>query len=148
MAGLRRDVLAPQLSRFGGTLVDRAGDGVFVEFPSAANAVSWALNVQDEVPLWRGAHPDPKLSLRIGTDVEDVVLDDEEKPAGEGISIAARIQALAEPDHIVVAGAVRELVLGKLPLRFYAQGRDSCATSPGALRSFGSNAIRRAHRSA
>lgn len=120
--GLRSEVIGPRLERSGGALVDRAGDGLFVEFPSATTAVSWALDVQENIPTWRADRPDPKLSLRIGIDVEDVLLDDEDKPVGEGISIAARIQSLAEPDHVVITGAVRELVLGKLPLRFFARG--------------------------
>lgn len=114
---LRADLIEPKIREHSGRLLEIAGDSVLVEFPSAVAAVSWALDVQ------RGIRDSVKkigtvdLSVRIGINVEDVIVDDG-KLIGDGVNIAARIHQLASPGEIIVTAAVREYVLNKLPVVF------------------------------
>jgi class 3 adenylate cyclase/Tfp pilus assembly protein PilF len=114
---LRAGLIEPKIAEHGGRLLELAGDSVLVEFPSAVAAVSWALEVQ------LGAIDPAKtddfhgLSMRIGVNVEDVIVDDD-KLVGSGVNVASRIHQLAAPGEIVVTAAVREYISNKLPLSF------------------------------
>lgn len=112
---LRGELIEPKIREHMGRLVDLAGDAVFVEFPSAINALNWALELQ------RHAHAEPAaqntLALRIGVNVCDILVD-EGRLVGDGVNIASRIHQLASPGEIVVTEAVREQVLQRLPVSF------------------------------
>ena len=112
---LRTDVLEPRTREHGGHLLEIAGDSVLVEFPSVVAAVNWALDTQRAL-----AHPEANgqasgLTLRIGINVEDVIVD-EERLIGDGVNIAARIHQIAVPGEIVVTSAVRDFVWNKMPV--------------------------------
>jgi TolB-like protein/class 3 adenylate cyclase/Tfp pilus assembly protein PilF len=114
---LRADVIEPRTREHGGRLLEIAGDAVLIEFPSAVAAVSWAVDTQRAI-----AHQEPEgqgtqLTLRIGINVEDVIVD-EGKLIGDGVNIAARIHQLASPGDIVVTGTVRDYVWNKMPVAF------------------------------
>jgi class 3 adenylate cyclase/tetratricopeptide (TPR) repeat protein len=114
---LQAGLIEPTIRQHRGRLLEIAGDSVLVEFPSAVAAVSWALEVQ-----WRcrdrwQENEAIRLMLRIGIDVEDVIVDGD-KLVGDGVNIASRIHQLAAPGEIIVTAAVREYVANKLALVF------------------------------
>ena len=113
---LRTDLIQPKIREHRGRLLEIAGDAVLVEFPSAVAAVAWALDMQRAM-----SHPDPQqpveLTLRIGINVEDVIVD-EDKLIGDGVNIASRIHQLATPGEIVVTSTVRDYVWNKMPISF------------------------------
>jgi len=118
---LRTDVIEPRIREHGGHLLEIAGDSVLVEFPSVVAAVNWAFDTQRAL-----AHPEANgqargLTLRIGINVEDVIVDDD-KLIGDGVNIAARIHQIAVPGEIVVTSAVREFVWNKMPVAFVDLG--------------------------
>jgi adenylate cyclase len=114
---LRSEIMEPYTLRQGGRIAEMAGDALLVEFPSAVNAVRWAADVQRAVKSRQtGADPSP-LSLRIGVNVEDIIVDDGTLQ-GDGVNIAARIHQAAEPGQIVITGTVREFVSNRLPVTF------------------------------
>lgn len=114
---LRTEIMEPYTIRQGGRVAEMAGDALLVEFPSAVNAVRWAADVQRAVKSRQtGANPSP-LSLRIGVNVEDVIVDDGTLQ-GDGVNIAARIHQAAEPGQIVITAMVREFVTNRLPVTF------------------------------
>jgi len=108
---VRADLIEPRLEAHGGRLLEIAGDAVLVEFPSAVDAVNWGIDVQ------RGMRASHELAMRIGINVEDVIVDDG-KLVGTGINIAARIQQLAAPGEIVVTAAVHDYVANKIDATF------------------------------
>lgn len=120
--GLRTGLIEPLIRAHAGRLVDMAGDAVFVEFPSAVDAVNWAVELQRRCAVTPG-HP---LRLRIGINVGDLLVDDG-RLVGDSVNIASRIHQLAAPGEIVVTDAVREHVqqriavglvdLGEQPLK-------------------------------
>ena len=114
---LRAELVEPKIREHGGRLLEIAGDSVLVEFPSAVAAVSWALEVQHGVA---GAAPGSGfegLRMRIGINVEDVIVDGD-KLIGDGVNVASRVHQLASPGEIVATAAVREYVVNKLAVSF------------------------------
>jgi adenylate cyclase len=114
---LRTEIMEPYTIRQGGRIAEMAGDALLVEFPSAVNAVRWAADVQRAVKSRQTGASPSALSLRIGVNVEDVIVD-EGTLQGDGVNIASRIHQTAEPGQIVVTGTVREFVSNRLPVTF------------------------------
>jgi len=109
---VRTDIVEPMLAEHRGRLIRVIGDGLFIEFQSAVDAVQWALEVQSALRV-RNTGEDVALALRIGINVEDVIVDEEDLH-GDGVNIAARIQQLANPGEVVITATVREYVWNKL----------------------------------
>ena len=120
---LKSDILVPYMETHRGRLVETAGDSVLVEFPSAVGALSWALDVQRRVRSdAETAKTGPRIALRVGLNVDDVILDDDTIQS-DGVNIASRIHQAAEPGQIVLTSTVRELVRNRLPVGFRDLGR-------------------------
>lgn len=100
----------PVLAQHNGRLVKLMGDGALIEFASAVDAVTCAIALQRNA-----ADADPELKFRMGVNLGDVIADDDDI-YGDGVNIAARLQALAQPGGIALAQTVREHVSGKLRL--------------------------------
>ncbi len=114
---LRTGLIEPKIREHAGRLVDLAGDAVFVEFPSAVDAVSWALDLQRQPADTRVDAPARQLRLRIGINVCDILVD-EGRLVGDGVNVAARIHQLGTPGDIVVTEAVREHVHHRIAVSF------------------------------
>jgi len=105
-----------------GRVVDTAGDSVFAEFDSVVNATRCAQAVQqDQVDQNRDQPPERQIDTRIGVHVGDVIVE-EYKVYGDGVNIAARLEALAQPGHILVSEAVYQQVHNKIAGEFQDQG--------------------------
>jgi len=111
---LRATVIEPRIAEHNGRLIRVIGDGLFLEFKSAVDAVRWALAVQNAIA---GEVDDTteRLEMRIGINVEDVIVDDDDLH-GDGVNIASRIQQLAEPGEVVITATVRDYVWNKMPI--------------------------------
>ncbi len=111
-------VIRPQTSERRGTIVKSTGDGVLVEFPSALDAVEWALAVQRGVPTSATEHDRPValLSLRISVHLGDIITTDFDV-FGDGVNVAARLQEFAPAGGIVLSEAVHDGVRGSIGLK-------------------------------
>jgi adenylate cyclase len=114
---LRENLIAPKIAEHSGRLVRSVGDGLLIEFRSAVDAVVWASDIQRALLTARQELPDASLRMRIGINVEDVLVDGDDLH-GDGVSIAAGIQQLADPGEIVVTAAVSEYVRNKVGVTF------------------------------
>lgn len=115
---LREDILEPYTEQQGGRVVEMAGDALLFEFPSAVNAVRWAIDVQRAVKSRENAADKFALSLRIGINVDDVVVGDDGSIQGDGVNITSRIHHAAAPGQIVVASVVRDFLKNRLSVTF------------------------------
>ncbi len=114
----RREVIEPGVSQFGGRIVKFTGDGALVEFASVVDAVSFALHMQNGVTASNDDLPEAqRLAYRVGINVGDVVVDDDDV-YGDGVNVAVRIEALAEPGEICIDRSVRDQLSGRLDLTF------------------------------
>jgi adenylate cyclase len=118
---LRTEIMEPYAAQHGGRVAEMAGDALLLEFPSAVSALRWAIDVQRAAESRRDESNPPALALRIGINVEDVIVDGDHLQ-GDGVNIAARIHQAAEPGHIVVTAAVRDHASGRLPVTFHDLG--------------------------
>jgi adenylate cyclase len=107
-------VVLPIIINHGGHVIDTAGDGILAEFPSTLNAVRSALAIQDAMAQ-RNASVEPTrcMQFRIGVNQGDVISDGV-RVYGDGVNIAARLEALAQPGGICVSGKVYDELQGKL----------------------------------
>src|SRR2546425_105733 len=110
---LRENLLEPKIAEHGGHLLQVMGDGLFIEFESVVAAVRWAHDVQRAIAQSLDEPDGNSLLMRIGINVEDVIVDGD-KLHGDGVNIAARIQQLAGPGEVVMTAAVRDYVWNKL----------------------------------
>src|SRR5262249_5169084 len=114
----RREVLEPLVARHQGRIFKVTGDGVLVEFASAVNAVQCAVDLQQGMAAANADEPDHKhIVLRIGINLRDVMVDGSDL-YGDGVNIAARLEALAEPGGILVSGTAHDHIGTKVKVGF------------------------------
>jgi class 3 adenylate cyclase len=114
----RRDVMEAMIAAHGGRLVNSAGDSILVEFASVVKAVECAIVIQrDMAERNAGLPPERQMWFRIGINLGDVMTSGGDL-FGDGVNVAARLQALADPGGILVSGQVHDLVQDKLAVGF------------------------------
>src|SRR5918996_2961913 len=112
----REELIEPQVARHDGRIVKLMGDGLLAEFPSAVNAVTAAIEIQRAMAERNAGVPETRrLSYRIGINIGDIVVEDQDI-LGDGVNVAARLQALAPASGICIAENVRDALGGKLDL--------------------------------
>lgn len=122
LLGARRELLDGLIAAHGGRIANTAGDSVLAEFPSAVDAVECAVEAQVQLgQANEGLPAERRLEFRIGVHVGDVVVRGGDL-FGDGVNIAARLQALAEPGGVCISSTVLEHVRKLLPLRFVDLG--------------------------
>src|SRR5256884_3004854 len=114
----RRELIDPKIAEHRGRIVKTTGDGALVEFASAVDAVRCAMEIQSGMAERGAAIPeDRRIEFRIGINVGDVIIDGDDI-YGDGVNVAARLEALAAPGGICVSRVVRDQVLDKLSFAF------------------------------
>ena len=122
LKALRRELLDPKIAEHHGRIVKTTGDGLLVEFASVVDALRSAVEAQREMAGRNtGVPPDNRIELRIGINVGDIIVEDGDI-FGDGVNIAARLEALAKPGGICVSGVVHDQVRDKLDLVFEDMG--------------------------
>ena len=114
LKALREQVVEPQIAQYHGRIVKLMGDGILAEFPSVVDALACAVEVQRAV-VARNADlaEDQQITFRIGINLGDVIVDGDDI-YGDGVNIAARLEALAEPGGIYLSGMAYDHVRNKL----------------------------------
>jgi adenylate cyclase len=125
-----REVLNTLIQQHSGKVVDSPGDNLLAEFTSVVDAVNCAVAVQKEIRACNAELPENrKMLFRIGINLGDVVEDDG-RIYGDGVNIAARIEALAEAGGICISRNVFEQVKNKLKLGYEYLGERSVKNIP------------------
>jgi TolB-like protein/class 3 adenylate cyclase len=119
----RSEHLEPVLAKYGGRLVKLTGDGALVEFGSAVDALSAAIEFQQAMAETNQDQPaDTALVFRMGLHLGDLIVEGDDL-YGDGVNVAARLEGEAPPGGIVVSGALHEAAAGRLPAEFVDLGR-------------------------
>lgn len=131
-----RKVFDDFVEKAGGRIFNTAGDGVMCEFASAVEATRCAIDIQESLRTANMAHaPERQMHFRIGISIGDVV----ERGGdllGDGVNIAARLQALAEPGSICVARNVHEAVMNKISVPFRDLGSREVKNLPHPVHAY------------
>ena len=114
----RRELIDPLIAQHKGRIVKTTGDGMLVEFASVVDAVRCAVVLQHGMADRNANLPEgERIRFRIGINLGDVIVDEGDL-FGDGVNVAARLEALAQPAEICVSASVREEVGEKLPIGF------------------------------
>ena len=144
-----RAIFRQHIQRHAGHLVDTAGDSVLAEFQSVVEALRCACEVQEALHEQNESIPDQqRMQFRIGINLGDVIEQEDGTIYGDGVNVAARLQALAEPGGICISGTVFDQVEGKLPIQFKfigAQPVKNIAKPVRAYRVLAGSAIESVH---
>jgi adenylate cyclase len=125
LRAIRAELIDPTIAAHNGRLVKTTGDGLLVEFGSVVNALRCATEVQAGMAQRNAPTPaDKRIEFRIGINMGDIVVEDGDI-FGDGVNVAARLEALAEPGGICVSARVQEDATGKLDLAFEDLGEQA-----------------------
>jgi TolB-like protein/class 3 adenylate cyclase/Flp pilus assembly protein TadD len=118
LKALRRALVDPKIAEHHGRIVKTTGDGMLVEFASVVDAVRCAVEVQQAMPERNiGVAADSRIELRIGINLGDVIVEGDDL-YGDGVNIAARVEALADAGGVFVSNTVHDHVRDRLPFVF------------------------------
>lgn len=118
----RAKIIDPTLRQHNGRIANTAGDSLLIEFPSAVDAVRWSIGMQKAIAAENHGVPEDRcVRYRIGINVGDVVRHDDDL-LGDGVNVAARLEALAEPGGICLSRSTRDQVRDRLDLELHDLG--------------------------
>jgi adenylate cyclase len=114
LMGLRLELLEPKVAEHGGRIVKNTGDGFIAMFEDVIEATQCAAELQRAVvTLGAREPPDRRIAFRIGLNLCDTIIEADDI-YGEGVNVAARLQAYAEPGDIIVTETVARIIAGQL----------------------------------
>src|SRR5581483_4837418 len=121
---VQTDVWRPAIDAGGGRLVGTAGDAMLAEFGSAVSAVAAAIDIQERMAGFNEKLDErQRMLFRIGVHLGEVIIDEEDQNIfGDGVNLAARIQAKADPGGIAVSRAVRDVTQLRIDYAFVNGG--------------------------
>jgi adenylate cyclase len=125
-----REIMASLIIQHRGRVVDSPGDNLLAEFSSVVDAVQCAVAVQNEIQI-RNAElaENRRMEFRIGINLGDVI-DEEDRIYGDGVNVAARLEALADPGGVCVSKTAFDQIETKLPLGYEYLGQQSVKNIP------------------
>src|SRR5258708_22050528 len=121
----RRALIDHKIKEHHGRIVKTTGDGMLVEFASVVDAVRCAVEIQRGMAERNAGVPqDKRIEFRVGINLGDIIVEDKDI-FGDGVNVAARLEALAEPGGICVSRAARDQVRDKLGFTFEDMGEQA-----------------------
>ena len=122
---VRRGLIDPMIAAHAGRIVKLMGDGALVEFASAVDAVTCAIEIQRQLREHGADSSEANpIQFRIGINVGDIIVEGEDI-LGDGVNVAARIEGIAEPGGISISEEAWRQVQGKVPANFVDAGEQT-----------------------
>ena len=136
LTALLADGVTPAIAGHGGRIVKNTGDGFLAEFPSAVQAVRAAVQFQTRIKeLTIGDAEDRRIALRVGVNIGDVIVEPHDI-FGDGVNIAARLEAIAEPGGICISSSTYDQVRGKVGIEFTDLGEQTLKNIDRPVRAY------------
>jgi adenylate cyclase len=131
-----RELVEPKIREHRGRIVKNTGDGLLAKFPSVVDAVRCAVEIQRGMIGREPAVPEEhRIRFRIGINLGDVIVE-EHDIFGDGVNVAARLEALAEPGGICLSGTVRDHIGDRLPYVLEDMGEQNVKNIARSVRVF------------
>jgi len=119
---MMREIIQPKVDEHSGRIVKTAGDGLLIEFPSVVDAVRFAVQVQTSVANEEAdVAQSRQIAFRMGVNLGDIIGEDNDV-YGDGVNVAARLEALADKGGICIAGVVFDQIRDKVAYTIEALG--------------------------
>jgi adenylate cyclase len=132
----RREAATPIVRSFGGRLVKTTGDGVLLEFPSVVAAVECAIAIQKMMVERNATAPEAKRILyRVGVNLGDILIDGEDI-LGDGVNVAARLEAMGEPGGVCLSSSAYDQVRGRIEAEFVDLGEQALKNIARPVRAY------------
>jgi adenylate cyclase len=123
LKAIRRELADPAIAAHHGRIVKTTGDGILIEFASVVDAVACAVTIQEGMVARNAGVPeDKRIVFRIGINIGDIIID-EADIHGDGVNVAARLEALAQPGGICISGAAHDQVQTRCHLRRHGRAK-------------------------
>jgi adenylate cyclase len=136
LKALRKAIVDPTITEHRGRIVKTTGDGLLVEFASAVDAARCAIEVQNGMAKQNtDVPPDARIEFRVGIHVGDIIIDDNDI-FGDGVNIAARLEAIAEPGGICISDDTYRQIRDRIDAAFDDKGETALKNITGPLRVF------------
>ncbi|HXE25802.1 MAG TPA: adenylate/guanylate cyclase domain-containing protein [Roseiarcus sp.] len=133
---IRLEIVDPAIAKCRGRLIKTTGDGMLVEFQSVTDALSCAVDFQQRMARRNRDMPAARALLyRIGLNLGDVIVEDGDI-FGDGVNVAARLEAMAEPGGICISAAVRDQVGDRLKLAYADLGEQQVKNISRSIRAY------------
>jgi adenylate cyclase len=130
------ELVNPKIAEHRGRIVKNTGDGMLAEFPSVVEAVRCAAEIQRGMTERNAeTREDKRITFRVGINLGDVIAEPDDI-YGDGVNVAARLEALAEPGGICISRVVRDQIRDKLPYPFEDKGEQSVKNIARSVRVF------------
>src|SRR5215471_615624 len=125
LKAIRREIVDLKIAEHRGRIFKTMGDGLLVEFASVVDAVNCGIGIQRAMAKRnRGLPFDERIDFRVGVNIGDVI-EDAGDLYGDGVNVAARLEAIAESGGICISGQVLEQIEGKVEVACRGLGRKS-----------------------
>jgi adenylate cyclase len=136
----RRELADPAVARHHGRVVKTTGDGILIEFASIVDAVTCAITIQSGMATRNATIPDERrITFRIGVNIGDIIID-EGDIYGDGVNVAARLEAICDPGGVCISRDAREQIRDKVPFTFVDLGEQAVKNIARPVRAFGLSA--------
>src|ERR1700730_11490992 len=133
----RRELVDSSIAEHHGRIVKTTGDGLLVEFASVVDAVGCAVSIQRSMVRRNAGVPEERqIIFRVGINVGDIIIDGDDI-FGDGVNIAARLEALCEPGGLCISRAANDQIRDKLSLAFADMGEQAVKNISRAVGVFG-----------
>jgi adenylate cyclase len=131
----RKEMVEPRIVEFGGRIVKLMGDGALIEFASAVSAVECAIAVQDAMTARNASIAEERrVTFRIGINLGDVIVEEDADIYGDGVNVAARLEQLAPPGGVCIAGSVFEQIRDRVDAVFEDLGEQKVKSLTRSIR--------------
>ena len=136
LKALRQSHIDPKIAEHRGRIVKTTGDGALVEFASTVDAVRCAIDIQRGMPaLNADRSPDKKIEFRIGINVGDIIVEDNDI-FGDGVNIAARLESICQAGGICISDVVQQQVNGRVEAAFVDLGEKNLKNIARPVRAY------------
>src|SRR3954454_560336 len=136
LTALLADAVEPSIAEHAGRTVKNTGDGFLAEFPSAVEAVRSAMQFQTRIKeLTMGELEDRRIAFRVGVNIGDVIVEAHDI-FGDGVNIAARLEAASEPGGIWISSSAYDQVRGKVGVEFADLGKQNLKNIARPVRAY------------
>jgi class 3 adenylate cyclase len=133
----RKELIDPNIANHHGRIVKTTGDGMLVEFASIVDAVACAVSIQrGMIDRNQTVAEDKRIVFRIGINVGDIIIEGDDI-FGDGVNVAARLEALCEPGGLCISRGANEQIRDKLSLAFADLGEQTVKNIARSIGVFG-----------